>query len=88
MEVFFYKYRKLLTAGAIFLLLAFPYEIYKAIGYISSGAKGEGIGSLLDAALMYLGVPIYFLVHIRKAYKSVTEKNAKIDQNINSKTPL
>ena len=87
MEVYFYRNRKWLRVGAIFLLLAFPYKIYIAVGYINSGAKGEGIGSLLDAAI-YLAVPIYSLVNIRKAYKSITEDNAKIDQNTNSKIPL
>lgn len=73
MEVFFIKYRKMLLFGSVFMFLYFSYEVYRAIGIISSGGKGQGIGALIDACIT-LFVSIYFFVNVRKANRAFKEE--------------
>jgi len=58
MYVYYIRYRKLLTAGCIFLLVfGVPVQIYNAPVF-DKAHKYQEIGFLLDTALMYLAVPM------------------------------
>jgi hypothetical protein len=80
MEVFFYKYRKILLAASVFSFLYFFYEVYKGIESINSSNKGEGIGTLVDACIS-LFVAVYFFVNVRKANRAFQKESAAAETN-------
>jgi hypothetical protein len=68
--VFLIKYRKLLVILCVFVLVfALPVQIYNA-PIFDQRHKYEDIGFLFDTVLMGLGVPVWMLIKIRKAYKT------------------
>jgi hypothetical protein len=81
MEVFFIKYRKLLIALCVILLVYLPFEVYSGIENFNSGHTGRGIGVLLNAGITFLLVPLYLLVTTGKAYRKFKEGNININTN-------
>jgi hypothetical protein len=68
--VFYIRYRKILAAGCIFLLvIGLQVKIYDAPVFDQSH-KYEDIGFLIDTALMFLILPVWMLITIRKAWKA------------------
>ena len=87
MEVFFIKYRKILLAASVYMLLYFFYEVYRAIGMIDLNRTGEGVGDLVDSGVT-LFVAIYFFINVRKANLKVKEENAARDLKGNNSDEL
>jgi|GEM_PF-3705515 hypothetical protein len=68
--VFYIRNRKILTAGAIFLILfGLPVKIYNAPVF-DQNHKYEDIGFLFDTAFICLVLPIWMLMKVRKATKA------------------
>ena len=67
--VFLIRYWKILTALNVFLLLAFPFEVWTSPRFTNDQTYQE-IGFWLDTFFMYLFLPIWFLMYIRKARKA------------------
>ena len=79
-EVFFIRYRKLITVPCVLLLLYFPVHIYLDAPTITSAHMYEVIGFWLNDVLMYLAVPIAMLIYTRRVYKAHVKEVAEIDQ--------
>jgi len=69
MESIFMRYRIFFYVLCILLLLYFPHEVYKGITCFTAGKPGQGTGTLLNACITYLFVPIYIPVTIKKLHK-------------------
>jgi hypothetical protein len=75
MEVFFYKYRKILIAASVFSFLYFFYELYMGIESINSNNTGKGTGTLIDACIS-LFLAVYFFVNVRKVKRDFKAESA------------
>jgi hypothetical protein len=73
MEVFFYRYRKILFAGSFFSFFYFFYQVYGSIELVNLSRTGEGIGTLINAFIS-LFVSIYLFINVRKATKAFKEE--------------
>jgi hypothetical protein len=82
MEVFFIRYRVLVTVLSVLALLYFPYELYSVVECFYSNKTGEGIGTLIDSAIA-LFAPVYLLVNVRRANKKFKDENAINSNNDN-----
>lgn len=68
-HVYFIRYRKILTILCLFLLLfGLPFKIYNAPVF-DKAHTFQDIGYVLDTALIFLAVPLWMLLSIRKTYK-------------------
>jgi len=75
MPVFYVKYKKILTFLCVFLLMiGLPSKIYNITPY-DQAHKYEFIGSLLDTIFMFLIVPLWLLINVRKANKAYKNEN-------------
>ncbi|HVW98205.1 MAG TPA: hypothetical protein VHA56_19710 [Mucilaginibacter sp.] len=83
MDVFFFKYRKMLLFASTFMFFYFLYEVYEGIEMIGAGATGQGVGTLINACIT-LFVSVYFFINIRKAKRASKEENASADANGNN----
>jgi hypothetical protein len=79
-EVFFIRYRKLITVLCVLLLLYFPVHIYLDAPTITSVHIYGAIGFWLNDVLMYLAVPLGMLIYTRRVYKEHVKEVAQIDQ--------
>jgi hypothetical protein len=79
-EVFFIRYRKIVTVFCVLLLLYFPVHIYLDAPTVTSAHMYEAIGFWLNDVLMYLAVPLGMLVYTRRVYKAHVKEVAEIDQ--------
>ena len=68
MEVFFVKYRVLIIVLSVIVLLYFPVELYNAIECFDSNKTGQGVGTLINAAIT-LFVAVYLIISVRRANK-------------------
>ena len=75
MDVFYIKYRVLLTLLCVIALMYIPYELYSGVECFYSNKTGEGIGALISSVIA-LFAPVYLLVNVRKANKKFKEENA------------
>jgi ACR3 family arsenite efflux pump ArsB len=80
-EVFFFKYRKVITVVCILLLVCSPFEIFFAHD-LGPGHTYQKIGSWLNDAFTYIAIPLGMLIYTRKATKAHFKEVAVIDQKL------
>lgn len=70
-EVFYIRYRKLIIALSIFVLLGFPVQVYNAPTFTWSH-KYQFIGYWFDKCFFSLAIPLGMLIYtikVNRAYK-------------------
>jgi len=66
--IFYYRYRKILSVLGVITLLFIPFKIYEAPRF-SPEHKFEFIGYWFDTCLMFIAIPVWMLLKIRKSIR-------------------
>jgi hypothetical protein len=80
-EVFFIKYRKIITILSIALLLYFPVDIWLSPS-LGPGRTFQTIGSWLNDVITYVAVPLGLLIYTRRVTKAHFKEVALIDEKL------
>jgi len=69
MEAVFIKYRKALIILCIIVLLFLPFKIYEGPAF-HTGHIYRALGYWLNTLIVFVAVPIYMLIYLRKIKES------------------
>ncbi len=86
-EVFFIRYRKLITVLCVLLLLFLPFKMYDAPTF-SIAHKYEFIGYWADTCIFSLALPIVMLIYTRKVNKAYRREHNNIEQHKSAEVKL